>query len=86
MTDFKATDVERFNAPYGKEVAIEEVDYENGFKMLRMRIREAKRFTTVDLDPVTAAHWGKILVDWAAAQPTDSASADRVDGADADGE
>lgn len=80
MTDFKATPVDRFNAPYGKEVAIEEVDYENGFRMLRMRVREAKRFTIIDLDPVTAAHWGQLLVDWAARQPTG------VNGADADGE
>jgi hypothetical protein len=36
--------------------------------MLRTRIREGSRFTIFDIDPVTAAQWGKALCDWAASQ------------------
>lgn len=35
---------------------------------LRVRIRERARFTTLDLDPVTAARLGQFLCDWARAQ------------------
>ena len=37
--------------------------------MLRPRFREGSRITIFDIDPVTAAQWGKALSDWAAVQP-----------------
>ncbi len=60
------TRLERFQAPYGREVELQEVLFEGGMKLLRLRIREGKRFTIMDLDPDTAAHWGGALTDWAA--------------------
>lgn len=59
------TRLERFQAPYGREVELHEVLYENGMKVLRLRIREGNRFTIMDLDPDTAAHWGGAMSDWA---------------------
>ncbi len=59
------TRLERFQAPYGREVELHEVLYENGMKVLRLRIREGKRFTIMDLDPDTAAHWAGVMGDWA---------------------
>ncbi len=59
------TRLERFQAPYGREVELHEVLYENGMKVLRLRIREGKRFTIMDLDPDTAAFWGGAMSDWA---------------------
>ena len=79
MSEVSAEPIDTFRAPYGKEVKIEEVVYDHGFRMLRMRIREARRFTVVDLDPVTARHWGELLAGWASRQ------VDAGDGADADG-
>jgi len=32
---------------------------------LRVRIREGSRFTILDLDPSTAAHWGGAMSAWA---------------------
>ncbi len=58
--------LERFQAPYGREVELQEVLFEGGMKLLRLRIREGKRFTIMDLDPDTAAHWGGALSEWAA--------------------
>ncbi len=60
------TRLDHFQAPYGREVELLEVLYENGMKVLRLRIREGKRFTIMDLDPDTAAHWAGAMSDWAA--------------------
>jgi len=54
-----------FEAPFGKRVELFEVTLENDVRLLRVRIREGTRFTTLDLDPVTARRWGKDLSDWA---------------------
>jgi hypothetical protein len=36
--------------------------------LMRIRIREAKRFTIFDVDPVTAKEWGEAMIKWAEAQ------------------
>jgi len=38
-------------------------------RLLRTRIREQRRFTIFDIDPLTAEQWGQALLDWAHAQP-----------------
>jgi hypothetical protein len=38
-------------------------------KLLRIRIRERKRFTIFDLDPATANAWGAAMQRWAVTQP-----------------
>ncbi len=52
--------------PYGKEVRCEEIVYEGGMRLLRMRLREGKRHTVIELDAGSAEAWGKTLGDWAA--------------------
>jgi len=32
---------------------------------MRVRIREIKRFTIFDIDPITARRWGQAMLDWA---------------------
>ena len=54
--------------PFRQEIELQHVDHEAGFSILRVRIREIKRFTVFDIDAATAEHWGKSLLDWAAAQ------------------
>jgi hypothetical protein len=78
-SEVSSREIDRFNAPYGKEVLIEEVLYDNDFRLLRMRIREARRFTIIDLDHETARHWGELLVRWSAAR------SEALEGTDADG-
>jgi hypothetical protein len=39
--------------------------------MLRIRIREGRRFTIVDLDAETAGRWGNLMAAWAASKPKD---------------
>ena len=54
----------RMNAPFGKELVLQNVIYEGGLGLLRLRIKEGKRFTMLDLDPNTAAQLSKILSEW----------------------
>ena len=61
----------KFRVPIGNQaIELQEVIYEGGgMPLLRTRLREGSRFTIFDIDPLTAAQWGKALSDWAAAQP-----------------
>jgi len=71
------TSFERFRVPIGgQEIELQQLDYAHGgISLLRLRIREGKRFTIFDIDPVTARHWGEALTRWAQTQATDSTAA-----------
>lgn len=56
--------LEAMALPFNKQVEFQKVTYENNFTMLRLRFREGKRFTMVDLDPDSARHWIKVLSDF----------------------
>ena len=57
--------LDEFAAPYGRKITMESVDHESGLRMLRIRIREGNRFTTMDIDEDTAAHWLSVMSKWA---------------------
>ena len=59
------TRLDRFPAPYGKEITLENVAYENGMRVLRVHIREGNRFTVMDVDAGTASKLGSALTGWA---------------------
>ncbi len=53
----------------GQEIELQQIDYDGGaMPLLRTRIREGKRFTIFDLDPLTARAWGEALLRWADSQ------------------
>ena len=56
--------LDRFTAPYGKEVTLENVTYENGMRVLRIHIREGNRFTVMDIDVNTASNWSTVMNTW----------------------
>lgn len=58
--------VDRFKVPIGgQDIELQQVDYiHGGISQLRVRIREGKRFTVFDIDPVTARQWGDALTKW----------------------
>ena len=60
------TSLEKITAPYGREVTLENVAYENGMRVLRIHIREGNRFTVMDIDESTASAWGSVMSAWAA--------------------
>ena len=60
-----ATKLDKFTAPYGREVTLENVDYENGMQVLRIHIREGNRFTVMDINDTIASQWGGVMTAWA---------------------
>ena len=54
----------KIDAPYGKTIEFQHVRYDNDFVMIRLRIKEGKRFTTIDLDPGSASNWLEIMQPW----------------------
>jgi hypothetical protein len=64
VIDETVTRLERFPAPYGREITLDDVVHESGMRMLRITVREGRRFTIFDLDAPAAAHWGAALTDW----------------------
>lgn len=63
--DSTVTRMDKFPAPYGKEITLENVAYENGMRVLRIHIREGNRFTVMDVDAGTASRLGNALTAWA---------------------
>lgn len=62
------TDIEDIQAPWNKLVSIQTVAYEGGMSMFRLRIKEGKRFTDLELDPETAKHLAGLIQGWIAEQ------------------
>lgn len=62
----------KFKVPLGnQEIELQQIDHvEGGMSLMRIRIREAKRFTIFDIDPKTARLWAKTMNDWADTQDT----------------
>jgi hypothetical protein len=53
------------DAPYHREIWLDDVLFESGMRLLRVTIKEGRRFTQLDLDNETAARWGQTMLDWA---------------------
>ncbi len=68
MIDEKITDIANYEFPMKKLATLKDVDFGNGTHFLRVTLREQRRFTIFDLDPVSAEKFGQQLVDWAKAQ------------------
>ena len=64
MINEKVTPLDKFTAPYGRDVTLENVAYENGMRVLRIHIREGNRFTVMDIDEKTASQWGAVMHAW----------------------
>lgn len=72
----EVADVARIVAPWGKELLVQTLSYDSGMRLARLRIREGRRFTVIDLDAATIA-WLEVTLRSAlaegagpAAQPT----------------
>jgi Family of unknown function (DUF6967) len=66
----KITELSKISVPLGgQQIELQQIDHaEGGMSMLRVRIREGKRFTIFDIDPVTATQWASTMQHWASAQ------------------
>jgi hypothetical protein len=59
------TRIGTIEAPYRREVWLDDVRFESGMRLLRLTIKEGRRFTQLDIDAATANRWGQALLDWA---------------------
>lgn len=59
------TRIATLDAPYRREVWLDDVRFESGMRLLRVTIKEGRRFTQIDLDQATADRWGQFMLDWA---------------------
>lgn len=64
------TELSKIQVPLGgQQIELQQIDHaEDGMSMLRVRIREGKRFTIFDLDPATAELWASAMLQWAGTQ------------------
>lgn len=66
MSEPTVTDLVRIEAPYTRNVLLQQVAHDSGMVLLRVRIREGRRFTILDIDAETARIWGGAMAAWAA--------------------
>ncbi len=64
MTQEAVTSLDKFPTPFGREMEFQDVRHESGLRMLRVRIREGRRFTILDLDAPTVAQCLQIMTGW----------------------
>ena len=65
MSGEKKTRIAAVEAPYRREIWLDDVEFESGMRLLRVTIKEGSRFTQLDLDSDTATRWAQIMQDWA---------------------
>jgi hypothetical protein len=66
----KITELSTIKVPLGgQQIELQQIDHaEGGMSLLRVRIREGKRFTIFDIDPATATQWAATMQEWAGSQ------------------
>lgn len=64
MTEPERLKLNTIQAPFGREIRMDELRYESGMRILRVTIREGRRFTTLDLDPEHARQFANALYGW----------------------
>ena len=66
----RITPLSRLRVPLGgQEIELQQVAHDaGGMALLRIRVREGKRFTVFDVDPDTARAWAEAMRTWADAQ------------------
>ncbi|MBT3764999.1 MAG: hypothetical protein HOB79_16265 [Rhodospirillaceae bacterium] len=65
MSEETIREVTKLEAPYGREIVLQDVVHETGLRVMRIRIREGSRFTILDIDAATAKELGTALSTWA---------------------
>lgn len=58
----------KFAAPFGQEIELQQIVFNEGLPLLRVRIRERSRFTIFEIDAATAAQWARAMLEWASQQ------------------
>ncbi len=69
MTTHEKSEIAVIEAPYKRQVRLEEVSYESGMRLLRVTIREGARYTILEIDAATAGEWGQHMLRWSQGVP-----------------
>lgn len=69
MSEETVTRLTTIDAPYGRKVVLEAVEHASNMRMLRINIREGRRFTVMDIDEDTALRWSTAMSAWAGQSP-----------------
>jgi hypothetical protein len=66
------TPLARLTVPLGGQLLeLQEIVHaEDGMPLLRVRIREGKRYTVLDIDADSARQWAEAMLAWAQRQPS----------------
>ena len=64
MSQETINELAKFEAPFGREIILQDILHESGLQMMRIRIKEGSRFTILDIDHDTAKKWGTIFSEW----------------------
>ena len=64
------TELDKLTVPLGgQQIELQQIDHAaGGMSLLRVRIREGKRFTIFDIDAQTAERWSATMQSWVANQ------------------
>ena len=62
MTDEVVSKIGELELPFGRSANLKNVEFESGMNMLRVTLREGRRFTVVDLDAASAEKLGNLMV------------------------
>ena len=65
MTEEVVTEIVELELPFGRRAILKNVAFEGGLNMLRLTLREGRRFTIMDLDAASAKAFGQAMADWA---------------------
>jgi hypothetical protein len=70
LTVDKITSLSKFRVPVGnQEIELQQIEFAaGGMPVMRLRIREHRRFTIFDIDAVTAGQWAAVMADWSKQQ------------------
>ncbi len=69
MHDDRIVEVGRLEAAWGAELTLQEIVRAEGAALLRLRIRQGRRFTDVELAPSAARELAGLLQEWAERTP-----------------
>lgn len=69
-------DIRRIDAPYRREVLLQDALFDSGMRLMRVRIREGHRFTILDIDEATAEAWAQAMLAWVEQRRHDAATGD----------
>lgn len=64
MSEPNVTEIGRIEAPFRREIVLQNVAHESGMQLLRVRIREGNRFTILDIDVETAERLAGAMLTW----------------------